>query len=371
MQHAGLLSAAVMVAVGLSACGGGGATASTTPTTPVSSCAAKYPVTHITASIAAPTTWSACNVYAVDSSISVNSALTIQPGAVVKFATGVPGGTQLTVSSTGTINANGTSTNGIVFTSYTDDSAGGDSNGDGTLTTPLVGDWGMIVLNSSGSVFNYAKFYYGGAFKTTLQIGGNLNYSATVTNSTFAHNNGGDVVDSFGPIGVLDAAFATSATVITGNTFYANKVPLRISGLFSVDDSNTFHDPANAASINLYNGIFLIGHSAKPITGVITFSATEVPYVLSGSIEIPLGSTLTIGNNVAFKFFAGISQMWFTGTVVNSTGTGVVFTSLKDDTVKGDTNGDGPSVGAAGDWYGIHNAAGNWTTLPNEFFHLY
>ena len=397
LNQMGLLGTAILAASVLTACGGGGTTAANPPAGNTSCLTAKMPVTHVTSSIGSATTWNAGTVYAVDNSISVNAALTIQPGAVVKFATGLPGGAVMTVSSTGTINASGSATCGIAFTSYKDDSVGGDSNGDGIATTPLVGDWGNVVLNSSGSVFNYVNFSYGGKSDSTVQIGGNFVNSATITNSTFAHNNGGNssllVVYRTDAVGALDAGSATAATVITGNTFYDNKVPVSISGLFNVDNSNTFHDPASTSTTNKYNGIFLVGNSYKAITGNISFSETEVPYVLAGVIDVSGNSTLTIGDDVVLKFFAIDSTLNtnYNGNVVNATakiianasvGKKIVFTSYKDDAHGGDTNGDGSSTGAVGDWArvvlnangSVFNRAefyfGGWDTANRETLNL-
>ena len=364
-QHTRLISSAVVVALGLSACGGGGGSAPA-PAAVVTCGApstATLPVTHVTSSINSATTWNTGNVYVVDGSISVNDVLTIQAGAVVKFATGVPGGTNLTVSSTGSINANGGTTGSVVFTSYLDDSAGGDSNGDAGATTPQVKDWGKVVLNASGSTFNCSQFSYGGKTNSTLEVGGA--YSATITHSTFSHNNGGSnaslVTVATDAVGALDAGSATAATVITGNTFFDNIVPVSVSGLFSVDDSNSFHDPAVSSTTNKYNGIFLVGNSYKPITGTITFSETEVPFVLAGVVDVYDSSVLTIGNDVVFKFFASDSTLNtnYNGNVTGSTakivasasaGHKIVFTSYKDDSHGGDTNGDGASTGSVGDW---------------------
>lgn len=366
----------VLTLILLSACGGGGGGATTTPPTvtpPLTAapCPATtlLPITHVNASITTPTTWSAGNVYVVDTSISVNAALTIQPGAVVKLATGIAGGTQMTVGAAGTINANGTSACGIVFTSLKDDSVGGDSNGDGTATTALVGDWGKVVLNSSGSIFNYAKFSYGGNFDSTLQIGGNMANSATITNSTFVHNNGWNSPTS-NPWGALDASFGTASTVITGNTFYDNKLPVSISGYFSMDDSNTFHNPVTPATKNTYNGIFQTGNSAKPVTGLITYAETEVPFVLAGYIDVPVSSALTLGDNVVIKFRSAADSLSSSGTIVANATNRIVFTSYKDDAHGGDTNGDGAiSTPAVGDWNGITLNANGSTFNKIELYY--
>lgn len=399
LNYARNLTLALLLAVGLSACGGGGdsggAAAVVSCGTPST---AALPVITVSSAISTPTTWNADTVYYLSTSININAALTIQPGAVVKFATATPGGAMITVGSTGSINATGNSSKSIVFTSYKDDSIGGDSNGDAAATTPTVGDWGKIALTSNGSSFNCVKFLYGGKTNSTVDVGYGTARSVTITNSTFAHNNGGNgsllVVARTDAVGALDAGLASAATVITGNTFYDNKVPMSISGQFSVDNSNVFHDPASITTINKYNGIFMMGNSYKAFAGAITLAETEVPIVMAGNIDVPDFSQLTLGDNVIIKFFDTSSTLnanyngnggpTTTAQIIASASAGnkIVFTSYKDDAHGGDTNGDGASTGTVGDWArvvlnangSVFNRAefyyGGWDTASRETLNL-
>src|SRR5262249_47682286 len=79
------------------------------------------------------------SVYIVSNTVIVPSGitLTINPGTVVKFASGAG----LNVQTGGTLNSLGSLVQPITFTSLADDTAGGDSNNDGSDTSPNPGDW--------------------------------------------------------------------------------------------------------------------------------------------------------------------------------------------------------------------------------------
>lgn len=310
-------------------------------------------VCSTSSSINSATTWAKGSVYVVGCTLSVNSVLTIEPGAVVKFKPTY----SMSIGGSGVLVANGTATDHIIFTSYKDDTYGGDTNGEGSATSPAAGDWNKIYLNAAGATasLDYCEFYYSGSSSTGIGIDLN-SYSATIKNSTFAYNKGGTLAS---PRGVIDASSAASGTVITGNTFHNNAIPLTISALFSVDDSNVFHNPANSAQTNTYNGIFLPG---TDISGSITWAETEVPFVLEDNQSIiSAGGVLTLGDNVVLKFGAG-DYLYSQGVIIANASVGqqVVFTSINDDTYGGDTNGDGNTTSpAASDWGGITLGADN------------
>jgi hypothetical protein len=100
--------------------------------------------------VSASETWSNNLPHIVEGSfvIAAGQVLTLSPGTIVKVAPGA----KIVIENGAKIQAAGTMDAPVIFTSWADDSAGGDANGDGTLSLPQPGDWLGFELQGSGSL---------------------------------------------------------------------------------------------------------------------------------------------------------------------------------------------------------------------------
>ncbi len=305
-------------------------------------------IVYVTDDITSATTWYADSVYIIsDYDFWVEASLTIEPGTVIKLG---PGGKFIMVAEEGHIHAVGTEAEPIVFTSVKDDAFGSDDNRDGTATVPVQGDWGYISLASNANVFSYCHFHYGGdnAYKSTLDIVSDHNQ---VTHCVFSKNTGGKYGDFY--YGALNASDAGSSTLIKNNTFYGNNLPLSVNSLIDLDNSNVFANPLDANARNTMNGIFVSDDFG--ITETVSWQENEVPFVIhDNDFWIEPGGVLTLGGNVTLKFTME-SYLVVANPGSLSYGSGCSFTSFRDDSRGGDTNGDGTATSpTAGDWEGIY-----------------
>ncbi len=285
-------------------------------------------------------------VYHVTGNINVpaNQTLTVQPGAIVKFAT-------VTFTVDGGLVVNGTAGNPAVFTSVRDDSAGGDTNGDGGATSPAPGNWyGINVRSNAGSlptVMDHVRIRYCGAGSWDALMAqpdvtmrdsivtdcarGGLNFGSgtrpTVERCHFERIAVDPAISGlhFEAVpGLLD----NTAANCSGGNFALVNTP-------SVDNGNS----VTIGMRNLLGGALVCGGNAIVRTGASLTLAAGVTYKTTGTTTFTIDGTLTCNGSSAMP---------------------VVFTSFSDDTAAGDTNGDGNATSpAAGNWYGLNFRAGS------------
>jgi pimeloyl-ACP methyl ester carboxylesterase len=129
--------------------------------------------TLINSNLASNQTWTKeGSPYVVEGAISVQQhrALTIEAGVVVKFKEGAT----LYAHARSPVHIQGTADEPVIFTSFKDDSAGGDTNADGDATVPAPGDWGYANFGggSSNNVMHlsHLKVHYGGGMPFTYTV---------------------------------------------------------------------------------------------------------------------------------------------------------------------------------------------------------
>jgi hypothetical protein len=311
-------------------------------------------VVPVMSNIDAYTTWQGEAVYLISKSdFQVNNTLLIEPGAIVKFHP--TAGRALALGPNGKIVAEGTEEQPIIFTSFLDDSHGGDTNKDGDATLPAMADWDDIDLNGTkGSQFRYCQFLYGGGGEGASTLALSAGAEATISHCSFSYNNG---LANGTYYGALNAGVAGRNTSIQYNTFFKNTVPLTIPATISLDRSNSFYNPCNLGQGNTYNGVFV--NPTADITATVTWGETEVAYVINAidaDLSILSQGQLILDNHVVVKFLPG-GQLTLSreNSLVADFYSSTAFTSFKDDSRKADTNGDGGwSYASHGDWEGIY-----------------
>ena len=307
---------------------------------------------RVAGTVAFNVTWNANLAYVVESTVTINAgaALTLDPGAVVKFSGSTTG---LVVN--GALIADGTETENIVFTSARDDAYGGDTNNDDGATWPTPGDWDKITYNDSSddsqNVLDHGLVRYAGNGNVGVLL---TSAAPRITNSIVEQIKGTGLrlISVSHPLIETnsirrcseDGVYITgsSSPTLRDNTFTRNS---RYALYMTADSKPAFS--GNTAVDNAYNGVAVSGTFAGS-----TVWPTDLPYVVISTLTLPSGSELTISPGTVVKFLTGVNWTVNGPLVVEGTeAASIVFTSIKDDAHAGDTNNDGAaSAPQPGDW---------------------
>jgi parallel beta-helix repeat protein len=277
-----------------------------------------------------------------DLTVNEGAQLTLTPGTAVKFDTW--GGNMLVY---GSLIADGNESEPIIFTSEQDDAIGGDTNGDGATSSPAPDDWSSLVFydTGSGSVLDHAIVRYGGGLHASENVWVSTR-DITITNSTIASS------------AVYGIYFNnTLPPSLSHNTFISNTSYAAYALLNNNSDSIILSDNNSSGngdgSGNLgYNGFAVTGSISDTVSWDWQGSDT-LPFVVHGDLTVNEGSSLTLTPGTAVKFGTWEGNMLVYGSLIadGTESEPIIFTSEQDDTIGGDTNGDGAaSSPAPDDW---------------------
>jgi hypothetical protein len=207
-------------------------------------------VTHKCGTLAPVETWVAADgPFVLDCQVFVPSGglLTIEPGTIVKSTEVYFYGLQVD----GTLSADGGTlpADRIIFTSLLDDSAGGDTNGDGN-TSPNRGGWGGIFF-TDGS--------HGNLRNVSVRYGGGYSWSLTAAQA--------GLTSASRDLTIADSEFSFSSSQAIYLTPTASQV--------NTIRSSVAHD-------NPINGLFVAG-GAGPMSEPTGTWESSLPYVLGGT----------------------------------------------------------------------------------------
>ena len=188
------------------------------------------------------------HILTCDVTIPAGVTLTLAAGTVIKANPG------LHVNVYGSLVADGTAADPVVFTSYADDSVGGDTNADGSVSSPAAGDWSGIYAQGGSLSLDHAKVAYA---VWPVQAS---SAAVSVTNSTITEATGGGIL-------VSDVS---SVPTILGNTVSDVRGQAIIINNSSVDLTRL---NSNSGSGTGGNGVFLSGDT-QTVDATLPWSGT-------------------------------------------------------------------------------------------------
>jgi parallel beta-helix repeat protein len=325
--------------------------------------------------------------YVVDKLVIASGAkLTIEPGVVIKFRADNWYRTYIQVY--GNLIAKGLPNNKIYFTSYKDDSRGGDSNNNGNSDSPTPGDWGYEY--DSWEAYGGLCFFNNSTVSDTVNVLKNceISYAQIGVRVENAHAS----IDScliqlcqhFGL-----TSLGSANPVVRNVQFYnIGYTPVELS-MFS---EPTFQ---NCTALNVgYMGLAVVPetYSKSATIPIRSFAGlNNITYVMEAPCTINSGCTITVPAGISFKSTNGMptgasgigNGTWdrASGFIVNGKllvqGTAalpVVFTNVGDDElgIPKDLNQNGfaarPTDYTEGDWLVFNDVSDDLSRIDHAIF---
>ncbi|MFY0608286.1 MAG: right-handed parallel beta-helix repeat-containing protein [Cyclobacteriaceae bacterium] len=272
--------------------------------------------------------------------------MVIESGAILKFTPGA------ILSIEGKLNADAAVDEDIILTSWYDDNVSGDTNGDSNNTSASSnGQWYGVHFQDnsddassiSGATLKWVRYY--GAIRT--------NSASPTIDNNFITNcyYGGEFLG------------ASSPTFSNNEIAASERTPIAMT----LDANPIFSNNSFSSSDNEYDAIGLLGSVLTRDNTLPQRNFTDidnVTYVLLGSVDIPVGTSLTIDPGVVIKSESGHNvevqgELIADGNIADGP---IVFTSINDDNYGNplDTRNDGteriPAIGNFGGIYFGENA---------------
>jgi len=207
----------------------------------------------------------------------------ISDGNIIKLIGGYMG-------MSGELNVLGTNTSPVVFTSFYDDSYGGDTNGDGSATSPAIGDWTGISCSGVCNIDN-AIVRFGGANTITGGSGGNF----TLTNSVIESNSG--------------LSMSPSATMNILNNIFANNSGSAIKFTSATATTNVLHNFFRNNSGTQGGAIQLATASTTQLNITNNLFVENSASVSGGAINVDASSSALVQHNTFYSNATSVANM--------------------------------------------------------------
>lgn len=307
-----------------------------------------------TGTISKKITWDSNIPYLIEKQIVIakSGSLTVMPGNVIKTTTSI-------AVADGSLNLMGTAEEPITVTSVNDDSVGGDVYSDGQGKTPQAGDWGQIEFQTQAmpSTLTYTNLYYGGGKVDSNSGFGIIKFGAAggvgsnikLYNCNIAHSQTTGLWFQASSPSLYNCSVSDCKNEEFGAAVWlmSRSRPL-LWGCKLTDCKWAIYTDGDSYAMgkemivekNQFNCIYYgERYESLLLDGEVVWDSELVHYIPK-TIGIQPTGVLRLMPGVILKY-SGIIRVDGRLVAIGTKEKPIYFTSIKDDTVGGDTNGDG------------------------------